>query len=118
VTPEHRALLRALAGHARGFTREELAARLGLSDRRMRDLIEDVVATGAEPIICDRTGGAGRYRIARSDEWDAVNRECAEDLARAVSMHRKAKGRRLAFQRKYTAGDLFLASVPDELEAA
>lgn len=112
-------LLMLLRGHEDGFTRTELTYRLNLPDRAVRKLIEEAVAESEYPILCDRTGGGeGRYRIARADEWDAVNAANAEDTARAISLHRKARGRREAFARRYQSGGLFLHTVPDTLDEA
>lgn len=117
MTPEHESLLRTLRGNHAGFTRFELAGRLGLHERSVRDLIEDIVAAGVEPIIAERIGNKkARYRIAQAHEHDLVNAANHEDYARAVSLHKKSRGRLAAFERKY-APSMFLADVPD-LEGA
>ncbi len=104
-------LLRGVPG---GLTRAELATRLDLPDRALRRLIEDAVSESDWPIVCERFGNTeGRYRIALASEWDVVNRANAEDTARAIALHRKARGRRNAFERRYAAGALFLNDVPD-----
>jgi hypothetical protein len=109
-------LTRLLEGEPRGFGRDELAKRLRVSDREARLLISELTTLGALPIVCTRDGGEGRYRIAQPHEWDAVNAECSEDASRAISLHNRAKGRRKAFEKRYSTGDLFLRAVP-ELEA-
>ena len=105
-------LTRLLEGEPKGFTRFDLSHRLGLADREVRLLISEVTTLGLLPVICDRDGAAGRYRIAQAHEWDAVNQECAEDASRAIALHNRATGRRRAFTKRYSAGDLFLKSVP------
>jgi hypothetical protein len=112
-------LTQALKGNPEGFTRTELAYRLNMPDRAVRKLIEETVAEGEWPIIADRTaGGEAKYRIARAHEHDLINQQNREDTARAISLHQKARGRRLAFERRYQAGGLFLDAVPAELERA
>ena len=106
-------LIQLLRGYPDGFTRTELSYRLSLSDRAVRKLIEEAVAESDWPIICERAGGEGRYRIARAHEHELVNQANAEDTARAISLHEKARGRRRAFERRYSAGALFLDHVPD-----
>ena len=109
-------LTQLLRGSTFGFTRDELAQRLGMNDRAMRDLIETTVAESDYPILPPTVTG-GVYRIAQPHEHHLVNLANEQDTRRAKSLHRKAKGRRLAFERRYHAGSLFLDSVP-ELEAA
>ena len=109
-------LKRLLMGSKEGFTRQQLAQRLNVDDRQARDLIAELVTLAALPVIADRQHGEARYRIAQAHEHDLVNRECEEDLKRAISLHRKAKGRRAAYQVMHSTGDLFLKEVP-ELEA-
>ena len=109
-------LKRLLTGEPRGFTRQQLAQRLNVDDRQARDLIAELVTLAALPIIADRTNGEARYRIAQAHEWDAVNSECNEMLKRAISIHRRAKGLRAAYQVMHSTGDLFLKDIPD-LEA-
>ena len=107
-----------LRGERNGFTRAQLAARLNLADRAVRKLIEEAVTESSWPILADRAGGGeAHYRIARAHEWDAVNRANAEDTTRAISLNQKARGRLRAFQRRYSAGGLFLDAIPD-LESA
>ena len=117
TTPQHLATLkRLLMGSREGFTRAQLASRLGVDDRQARDLIAELVTLAALPIIADRTNGEARYRIAQAHEWNAVNQECDEMLKRAISIHRRAKGLRAAYQVMHSTGDLFLKTIPD-LEA-
>ena len=105
-----------LRGEQNGFTRAELAARLSMPDRAVRKLVEEAVAESDWPIICERAGGEGRYRIARAHEYDLVNQANREDQARAISLHQKARGRARAFERRYQAGGLFLHPVPTDLD--
>jgi len=105
-----------LKGEPAGYTRAELAARLTMPDRAVRKLIEEAVAESDWPIICERAGGEGRYRIARAHEYDLVNQANREDQARAISLHKKARGRARAFERRYQAGGLFLHPVPTDLD--
>ncbi|HEY7821500.1 MAG TPA: hypothetical protein VIG24_01640 [Acidimicrobiia bacterium] len=109
-----RTLVMMLRGAPQGYTRKEIAARLGVGDRMARQLIEDVVASGELPIICDRgesRNEEGRYRIARQDEIGLVNLELAELRARALSAFRRAKGLRMAFAESYQASALWLDEV-------
>lgn len=106
-----------LKGNPHGFTRDQLAERLGLPDRAMRKLIEEAVANSAWPILPPTVTG-GVYRLAQPHEYDLVNQANAEDRARAMSSLVKARGRLLAFQRRYQAGGLFLHPVPDLEERA
>jgi len=110
------ALTRLLEANREGFTRDQLADRLRVSDREARLLISELTTLGVLPIVCTRDGGEGRYRIAQPHEWDAINNECAEDASRAISLHNRAKGRRKAFERRYSTGDLFLKQI-DPLDA-
>lgn len=122
--PKHHELGRLLLGNPEGITRQQGVRRLGLDgkdpDRKLRDLVADIVAAAWLPIVNDRgdtNNREGRYRIARSDEVDAVNREAAEIQARAMSLHARGKGLRDAFQAHHHAGSLFLPEAPD-LEVA
>jgi hypothetical protein len=109
VTPDEH-LERLIKGSPRGLTRAELAYRLNTPDRAVRQLIEDAVASGKLPIVCDRTsGGEGRYRLAKMDEIDLINAEHTELHKRAVSLHRRSKGLLTAFQTYYQGGSLFMA---------
>ena len=109
-------LIQLLRGNTYGYTRDELAARLGMNDRAMRDLIETTVAESDYPILPPTVTG-GVYRIAQAHEYDLVNHANEQDTRRARSLHRKAAGRRRAFERRYQTGGLFLDPAP-ELEAA
>jgi hypothetical protein len=119
VTPDHERLARLLKGNPQGLTRAELTHRLRMSDRAVRALIEDTVASGALPIINDRThGGEGRYRIPRADEVDAVNAEHAELYSRAIALHKRSRGLLNGFQTHYGGGTLFTPASPDLEDAA
>lgn len=105
-----------IQGTRQGLTRAELAARTGMSDRQVRQAIEDLIASGAMPVICDRGESGreeGRYRIAGPHEVERVNRELNELTSRGLSALRRAKGLRLAYQEQHQAGALFLADVPE-----
>jgi hypothetical protein len=109
MTPDEH-LERLIRGTPRGLTRVELAHRLRMPDRAVRQLIEDAVASGKLPIVCDRTnGGEGRYRLARMDEIDLVNNESDELYKRAVSLHKRHRGLLTAFQTFYQGGGLFVS---------
>lgn len=102
-----------LKGTPEGLTREQVAARLNVSDRAARQAIEDVVATGELPIICDRGDSGreeGRYRIAGPGEVQAVNQEIREHRNRAMSALRRAKGLHTAFLAQNHGAALFLDS--------
>jgi len=103
-----------LKGTPEGLSRDQIAARLNLTDRQVRQLIEDAVASGALPIVADRTAGSdARYRIARMDEIDLINAEHHETLSRALSLHRRAKGLLDAFQTFHQGGNLFMPATPE-----
>ena len=104
-----------LRGEPRGYSREQLAKRLNLDDRAMRDLIEETVAEADWPILPPTVTG-GVYRIAQAHEYDLCNRANAQDRARAMSSLIKARGRLRAFERRYQAGALFLDHVPATLD--
>lgn len=106
-----------LRGNPDGFTRDQLAQRLGLPDRAMRKLIEEAVADSDWPILPPTVTG-GVYRLAQPHEYELVNQANREDRARAISSLTKARGRHLAFQRRYSSGALFLDPVPTLEEAA
>ena len=112
MTDKLQRLTRLLEGSRDGFTRDQLSDRLGVDDRTARLLISEVATLGLLPVVCDRSSGEGRYRIAQAHEWDAINAECAEDASRAIKLHARATGRRRAFTKRYSAGDLFLREVP------
>ncbi len=117
MTPETERLERLLRGYPEGLTRARLADRLGLDDRAARKVIEAATATGQLPIVSDTAAGAGRrYRLAAAGEHEAINRQCAEDVKRALSLLRKARGRRLAHERMYGAS-MFLDAVPATITA-
>lgn len=116
LTEKHTRVARLLLGRPEGVTREEATLRLMMPDRAFRQLVEDITTSGWLPIVADRgNGGEARYRIARADETDLVNAASREDYARAVSLHKRSRGRVQAFQAHHSAGDLFLASVPEEV---
>jgi len=109
VTPDEH-LERLIRGTPRGLTRVELAHRLHQPDRAVRQLIEDAVASGRLPIVCDRSaGGEGRYRLAKMDEIELVNAESDELYKRAVSLHKRHRGLLTAFQTFYQGGGLFVS---------
>lgn len=116
MTPELERLERLLRGYPEGLTRARLRDRLDVDDRAARKLVEAATASGHLPIVSeaapgDADGRSRRYRLAGANEHDAVNRQCAEDVKRAISLLRKARGRRLAHERMYGAS-MFLDDVP------
>lgn len=111
-------IARLLIGNPEGITREWAERLSGMTDRAFRQAMENVVASGWLPVVADRTaGGKARYRIAGPDETELVNSASREDHARALSLHKRSRGRVQAFQAHHGAGSLFLADVPEELEA-
>lgn len=109
-------LARLLKGNRDGYTRQEIAARLDLNDRAARQVIEDLVASGELPVVCDRGPNGrqeGHYRIARADEVEVVNTEIRELRNRALSALKRAKGLHLAYQEQHQASSLFLEDVPE-----
>jgi len=118
LTAEQKYVASLVIGSREGLTRQHLSARTGLSDRAVRQIIEELVCDSALPVICDRgdTGREeGRYRIAGAgpDEVERVNRELQELTSRGLAALRRAKGLRTAYQQQHQAGALFLADVPE-----
>lgn len=117
LTARHRNVARLLLGRTEGVTREEAARRLDLPDRAFRQAVEEIVASGWLPVVADRTrAGEAKYRIAGPEEVELVNSASREDHARAVSLHKRSRGRLEAFRAHHSAGSLFLEDVPEELE--
>ena len=115
TSAEH--LDRLVRGAPKGYTRQELAHRLRIPDRQVRQLIEDAVASAALPIVADRTGGGeARYRLAGRDEIELVNTEVAEHHARAASSRRRAEGLRRGFMTFWETGSLFMHQAPPEAQ--
>ena len=111
---DHKALARQLRGNPRGLTRTELAHRLRLGDRAVRQLIEDLVAGGHLPIVADRTdGGEARYRIAGVNDIEAVTTEHHELQSRALSLHKRARGLLNAWQAYHQGGGLFMPATKE-----
>jgi predicted ArsR family transcriptional regulator len=105
-----------IKGTRKGMTRAQLVDRTGMSDRAIRQTIEDLITSGNLAIVCDRgdTGREeGRYRLAGADEVERVNRELNELTSRGISALRRAKGLRIAYEHAYHGGSLFLADVPE-----
>jgi hypothetical protein len=113
MTPDdHLAVL--LKGNRQGYTRSELAYRLRVPDRKVRQLVEDAIVQHGLPLVADRSaGGEARYRLARSDEIDLVNAEHGELLSRALSLHRRAKGLLTAWEHTHNTGNLFTPVTPE-----
>ena len=112
TTEEH--LDRLMRGEKRGFTRAELAHRLRIPDRAVRQLIEDMVSSGTLPIVPDRrAGGEARYRFAGRDEIDLVTSYHGELISRALSLHRHAKGLLIAWEHAHNTGNLFTPQTPE-----
>jgi hypothetical protein len=111
LSPEHKHLILLLRGSPKGYTREELQHRLRLGDRAIRQLIEDIVAGGHLPIVSDNA--TAHYRIAGRDEIELVNTEHHELQARALSLHRRAKGLLTAWQAYHQGGALFVPATEE-----
>jgi hypothetical protein len=112
MTPEEH-LDRLMRGERRGLTRAELAYRLRIPDRQVRDLIADAITQAGLPIVADRSaGGEARYRLARSDEIDVINAEAAELHARAASCRRRAENLKSAWLTFHNSGGLFMQQEP------
>lgn len=110
----HETVARVLIGRPEGITRDQATYLTGLSDRAFRQCVEDILTSGWLPVIPDRSdGGEAHYRIAPIDDVDLVNAASLEDYRRAVSLHKRARGRVQAFQRMFQAGSLFVDDVPD-----
>lgn len=86
-------LLRAIPyGHENAVTRSKLVWLLDMSDRKVRELIEQARRQGE--IIINRQDGNGYYR---SDDIDEMERQYRQDTSRALSIlaRRKTLRRRL-----------------------
>jgi len=114
----HEAVARILFGRPEGVDRYEGARLIGMNDdRKFRELCSEISASGWLPIIAPMQGRDKRlYRIARPDDSAEVNDASQEDQGRAISLHKRARGRLQAFQRMHQAGGLFLEPV-EPLEA-
>jgi hypothetical protein len=97
-----------LKGQPAGYSRDELASRLKLPDRAVRDLIADAIITHGIPIVSPGAGG-GRYRLARRDEIHVINDEVRELRAREASVRRRWQNLERAWLDYHAAGSLFLA---------
>ena len=106
-------LTQLLEGSRDGYTRDQLADRLNVDDREMRNLVTEANRLGLLPILSPKRGVREHYRIAQAHEWDAVNDACEEDAKRGRKLHGRAAGRRSAWAKRYSAGDLFLKAIPD-----
>lgn len=116
---QHRTVARILLGRPEGVTRQQAEAFSGLPDRTFRKLCREIAASEWLPTISERKrDGTRTYRIAQADESHLVNENNAEDMSRAAKLHQCARGRSKAFQAFHSAGSLFLADVPEELEHA
>lgn len=73
-------------GHRNAVPRRELAARLGMEDRRMRKLIEAARAGGA--IIINASDGRGYYQ---SDDLAEMTLQYRQDRSRALSILKRQK---------------------------
>ena len=73
-------------GRANAVKRSELCAHLGLSDRKLRRLIE--AARGYGFVIINDQNGAGYYQ---SDDIDEIERQYRQDKARAMSILARQK---------------------------
>ena len=110
LTTKHVELARLLLGRPEG------AAHLHVHERAFRDLASDLSTSRWLPVICDRRGGEGKYRIAGPSEGHLARAESDEDHARAVSLNKRGQGRMEAFRAHHSAGSLFAPDIPD-LEA-
>jgi len=111
---KHVQVARALFGNREGITREWAVRMTSMQDRTFRQCIEDIVSSGWLPIIPDRTaGGEARYRLLGPDEVELANAASQEDHSRAVSLHKRSRGRLEAFQHMHQAGSLFVADIPE-----
>lgn len=73
-------------GRENAVTRAELACRMGLSDRQMRQAVEDARAEGV--IILNRQDGGGYYQ---TDDLDDMMRQYRQDTARALAILKRRK---------------------------
>lgn len=75
-------------GAQNAIPRAELRQALGVSDRKMRQLIEDARRDGA--LILNGQSGAGYFQ-ASPDDLDAIERQYRQDTARALSILARRK---------------------------
>ena len=73
-------------GYENAITRAELACRMGLNDRQMRQAVEDARAEGV--IILNRQDGGGYYQ---SNDLDDMMRQYRQDTARALAILKRRK---------------------------
>ena len=113
--PRHRSVAMLLLGRPEGVTRQQGARHLDMEDDRLfREVCSEIASSGWLPVIAPRDGrGPRMYRIAGPNEVELVSNASQEDHSRAVSLHKRSKGRLEAFRAHHTAGSLF---VPDVAE--
>ena len=68
-------------GRSHAVSRKSLATMTGLSDRQVRDMIEQARANGA--LICNDQDGHGYYL---AETYDEIQRQYSRDYARAISL--------------------------------
>ena len=108
----HTAVAQLLSGRPEGVTRRQAADRLPMSDRAFRQVIEDITASGWLPIVADRSdGGEAKYRVLAASEVELAEAASREDNSRAISLHKRARGRISAFRALHSAGNLFLTDI-------
>ena len=73
-------------GRENAISRAALAQKLGMSDRKMRDAVEDARLDGL--IIINTQNGGGYFQTTDLDE---MKRQYAQDTARAMSILRRRK---------------------------
>ena len=80
-------------GHHNAISRDALAARSGLCDRHVRELLETARDLGV--LICNDQDGKGYY-IAETPE--EIERQYKRDKARALSVLKRLKASRAALK--------------------
>ena len=78
-------------GAENAITRAELAAKSGLSDRRMRLAIQQARSNGE--LILNTQDGRG-YFLGTVDDLDAIQRQYKQDTARAMAILKRRKAMR------------------------
>ena len=105
ITDDHRALYLLIPeGRQNAYKADLLAEMMGCDERRVRQMIEDLTASGH--IVCNLQNGKGYYRPVTEDDIDAMLRLTA---ARAHSLLRKKYALKKALERfHYNGSTLFV----------
>ncbi len=105
LTDAHDLLYRVLLkGHAHAISKASLVIITGLSERKVRQYIEDLNANGK--VVCNLQDGKGYYLPETEDDYVAMIKLTA---SRANALYRKNAGVKMAYERFLRGGRDLLA---------